>query len=351
MYRRRDERIKKPFIVFTVWLFEKKCVNLQPTNRRNMMGHLVSLLCSILLTFVELNCENLFDCRDDSLKQDEEWLPESPRHWNEHRYWQKLDHIGQEIIACGEENGTWDLPDLVALTEVENDSVMRDLTKRSLLRQAGYRYVMTDSPDLRGVDVALMYNPFTFLLLDHYSMRITPRKNMRPTRDILYAKGKIITGDTLHVFVVHAPSRYGGVRATRPNRLLVANRLCESIDSIRMLNTDARIIVAGDFNDGWNDASPRLIYRHGMVNISKKAKGRHGARGTYKFGGSWESIDHIIVSEPMARRTTWCRVFDEPFVLEDDRKNGGVIPRRNYIGYRHNEGYSDHLPLVARFEL
>ena len=91
-----------------------------------------------IFTFVELNCENLFDTQHDSLKQDVEYLPDSYHHWNANRYWKKLNRIGQEIIACGGEGNNWMLPDLVALCEVENDSVMRDLTKRSLLRQARY---------------------------------------------------------------------------------------------------------------------------------------------------------------------------------------------------------------------
>ncbi|MFC2766956.1 MAG: endonuclease, partial [Prevotella sp.] len=100
----------------------------------------IALLLLSFFTFVELNCENLFDCEHDSLKQDQEFLPDSWRHWNHYRYWQKLNHIGQEIIACGEQGDDWQLPDIVALCEVENDSVMVDLTRKSLLRKAGYEY-------------------------------------------------------------------------------------------------------------------------------------------------------------------------------------------------------------------
>ena len=316
------------------------------------MGSILSLLCGVLMTFVELNCENLFDCRDDSLKQDEEWLAESIRHWNEHRYWQKLNHIGQEIIACGEtEKGDWALPDLVALVEVENDSVMRDLSKRSLLRRAGYEYVVTDSPDLRGIDVALLYNPFSFKLLSHESLRVEPLPGMRPTRDILYVKGEVLTGDTLHVFVVHAPSRFGGTRATRPNRMQVATRLSAAIDSIHVLNPQANIIVAGDFNETYKEPMLKHLGKHGMTDVSKKAHGMHGARASYKYKGRWEGIDHILMSKPLTRGLQDCRVFDAEFLLEPDTKSGGVQPRRNYIGYRYHDGYSDHLPLVARFEL
>lgn len=131
------------------------------------------------------------------------------------------------------------LPDFIALCEVENDSVMRDLTKRSLLRTARYEYFMTGSSDERGIDVALMYSPLSFVPIRHYPLRVTPVAGMRHTRDILYVAGRLMTGDTLHIFVVHAPSRYGGEKHSRPFRIAVARRLCSSVDSIRALSPDA----------------------------------------------------------------------------------------------------------------
>lgn len=163
------------------------------------------------MTLVELNCENLFDCRHDSLKQDFEWLPDGQRRWTPGRYWRKVNQLGQEILSCQQEG----VPDLVALVEVENDSCLFDLTRRSLLRNAGYEYLMTSSPDVRGIDVALLYQPFSFRPICYDCLAITPLEGMRPTRDILYVQGEIISGDTLHVFVVHAPSRYGGEKATQ----------------------------------------------------------------------------------------------------------------------------------------
>ena len=118
----------------------------------------LTLLLSGLLTFVELNCENLFDYHHDEGKDDTEYLPEATRHWTKQRYWRKLNHIAQELLSCSDDG----IPDLIALCEVENDSALIDLTKRSLLRNAGYEYLMTNSPDLRGIDVALLYSPFTF---------------------------------------------------------------------------------------------------------------------------------------------------------------------------------------------
>lgn len=310
---------------------------------------MLALLLSALFTLVELNCENLFDTEHDSLKQDMEFTPRSDHHWTRTRYWRKLNHISKEIIAMGEDsvNG-WQLPDLVALCEVENDSVMYDLTRRSLLRGAGYQYVMTESPDVRGIDVALLYNPFTFHLLHHYSLRVTPVKGMRPTRDILYACGMTLNNDTLHVFTLHAPSRSGGERPTRPHRMAMARRLAMAIDSIRTLHEEAQIIIAGDFND--YDDGPTLEYLSsvGLINVSAKAKGSHGAKGTYRYRGEWRSLDHILCSPRLAGKVTECFIGDPPFLLEEEPKYGGYRPRRTYQGPKYQPGYSDHLPLVVR---
>lgn len=302
-------------------------------------------------TVVELNCENLFDTQKDSLKQDGEWTESSLRHWTRKRYWRKLNNIAQEIIACGETSEGWRLPDIVAMCEVENDSVMRDLTKRSLLRKSRYEYVMTESPDVRGIDVALMYSPTTFRLICSRSIRIEPIEGMRPTRDILYVQGRVIGGDTLHVFVVHAPSRYGGERVTRPHRLQVATTLAQTIDSIRSVSAEAAIIVAGDFNDYHDNAAPQLLYEHGLKNITRNAKGTNGAEGTYKFQGEWRSIDHVMATQSIAQKVTEAFISDPEFLLEDDEKYGGKMPLRNYYGYNYKAGFSDHLPLVVRFNL
>ncbi len=332
--------------------------------------NLCALLLTTLFTFIELNCENLFDYTHDEGKDDMEWTPTSMRHWNKGRYWRKLNNIGQEIISCGETpslnrerlrvgeqssgmgrggSPTWQLPDMVALCEVENDSVIRDLTKRSMLRNAGYEYLITQSPDLRGIDVALLYAPTSFRLIRSYALRVKPLPGMRPTRDILYACGEIISGDTLHVFVVHAPSRFGGERQTRPNRRVVGERLMASIDSIRSLHPNPRIIVAGDFNDGDNDALLTYLHSQRLHNISEGAMGHHGAKATYKYQGRWENIDHILVSSAMVRSFQEVYVHDPEFLTEEDSKYGGRQPHRNYNGMRYQRGFSDHLPLVARF--
>ena len=308
---------------------------------------ILSLLLSGFLTFVELNCENMFDYTHDAGKQDTEYLPGTTRHWTRNRYWHKLNNIAQELLSCSTDDGG--IPDLIALCEVENDSVMRDLTRRSLLRNAGYEYLMTSSPDMRGIDVALVYSPYSFLPIRSYPIRVEPIEGMRATRDILYACGETVSGDTLHVFVVHQPSRFGGENYSRPFRKVVADKVCASVDSIRVLSPDAKVLIAGDFNDGADSPSLLQYYQHGLINITKDARGDNGVKGTYRYQGEWESIDHILGSAYLYNKVDTAYIHSPLFLLEEDEKSGGYRPRRTYIGPRYQGGYSDHLPLVVRF--
>ena len=296
------------------------------------------------LTLVELNCENLFDTRHDSLKQDTEYLPEATRHWNRRRYWRKLNNIGQSILSTCD-NG---IPDLVALCEVENDSVMHDLARRSVLRNAGYDYMVTQSPDLRGIDVGLLYRPSAFMPLNSHCLRVETVEGMRPTRDILYVSGRVLTGDTLHVYVVHAPSRYGGERHSRPFRMQVARRLCQSADSVLKRSAGACILVAGDFNDEADSPALRLMASHGLNSMTAKARGENGVSGTYRYKGRWSRIDHILGTAAAQRRVDTTYIHSAPFLLEEEHTYSGYRPRRTYNGMNYQPGYSDHLPLVLR---
>ena len=319
------------------------------TNR--LCLHLMALsllffLCSTALaqqplTLVELNCENLFDMRHDSLKQDHEFLPGGACRWTPYKYWTKLNAIGKALLASSDE-----LPDIVALCEVEGDTVLHDLTRRSLLRNAGFSYLVTESPDVRGIDVALLYRPVRFRPLCYDFITVHPLPGMRPTRDILYVKGRVVTGDTLHLFVVHAPSRYGGELPTRSHRLHVAEALKAAIDSIGM---SQNVIIAGDFNDYADSPALRYLTTHRLRNVTQQAKGRHGARATYRYDGLWASIDHILATPSAAKRVVDAYIGDAPFLLEADEKYGGQKPFRTFSGFRYHGGTSDHLPLVARF--
>ena len=321
---------------------------------------LVNIILAGFFTFVELNCENLFDCIDDTLTQDEEFLPEGSHKWSRTRYWRKLNAIGKEIVACGMTdpamagtwqagaNSSWQLPDMVALCEVESDSCLFDLTRRSLLRSARYEYVMTRSPDVRGVNVALLWSPFSFRLLKSYSLRVPPPRGLRPTRDVLYASGLVATGDTLHVFVVHPPSKQGGNPEADDYRMSVSNRICQSVDSIRRLQPSAHILVAGDMNAYTREKSMQRLIAARLIDVSAQARGNHGAKGTYRYRGEWGSLDHILLSEETNKAFHDCFIMDAPFLKEPDEKYGGMKPWRTYMGPRYLGGFSDHLPLVVR---
>jgi endonuclease/exonuclease/phosphatase family metal-dependent hydrolase len=301
---------------------------------------LLSLLLSGFLTFVELNCENLFDTRHDSLKQDTEFLPEGVRHWTRTKYWRKLNSIGQEILSCSDA-----LPDLVALCEVENDTVMHDLTRRSLLRTLGYEWLMTESDDPRGIDVALLYQPASFRPLCYECLEVPLVEDMRPTRDILYVRGLTLHFDTLHVFVVHAPSRKDGEKPTRPYRMQVARVLGKAIAGIGQGN----IIVAGDFNDYTDSPALLFLEQCGLANVTKSLKESGRVGGTYRYQGEWHSLDHVLLSPSLTNLVDTAYINDAPFLLEEEPRYGGYRPRRTYNGYRYQHGgFSDHLPLVVR---
>ncbi len=322
------------------------------------------------LTFriLSYNVENLFDCHHDSLKNDYEFLPGAIRHWNYTKYKKKLDNIARVIIAAGE----WNPPALVALCEVENDSVMRDLTRYSILKEADYRYVMTQSPDERGIDVALLYRRDLFRLLSSHSIPVPKlRKDSRPTRDILHVCGLLLNKDTLDVFVVHFPSRSGGTKESEPDRLSAAQNLKTATDSLFHIRHRAQILILGDFNDYPTNKSIKQILKaeappavSGLLHpqrlyhlLARKAVHRKEF-GSYKYRGEWGLLDHIIVSgnllqaqSPLYSDETKADVFSPPFLLTEDKKYGGRQPFRTYNGMKYQSGYSDHLPVWADFLL
>lgn len=300
---------------------------------------------------VSYNCENLFDTKHDTLKQDSAFLPESMRRWTTGRYWKKLNDVGRVILQCGGEKEDWRLPDIVGLVEVENDSVLTALTRRSMIRNAHYNYVMTTSPDQRGIDVALLYNPYRLRLVASEEIEIPKKKNRRRTRNILHATLLTEEADTLHVFVVHAPSRAGGIQQTEGYRMEVAEKLTMKTDSIGKASAAANILVMGDFNDYSTDRAIKSIVDAGLSEVSAGAKAKfHPDRvhGTYFFQNEWNSLDHIFATSRL--HPIECHIHDAEWLLEEDR-NGIYRPRRTYVWEIYHGGVSDHLPLVFTFQL
>ena len=291
------------------------------------------------------NVENLFDCKDDPRKNDNEFLPDAKRSWTPYRYWEKIRKIAKGIIASGNDY----VPDLVGLCEVENDSCLYDLTRRSPLREAGYRYVMTDSPDQRGIDVALLYQRANFKVLQHQAIRV-PHKQLKKgtTRDILHVVGKVVSGDTLDVIVCHLPSRSGGQAKSEPYRIWVADMIKQTADSLMKVRRNPYIIMMGDFNDyPTNKSMKRLCSGKHLHNLMTGKKG-----GTYRYRGEWGILDQFIVSGSLLKKKSNVRTSKEnaqilchPFLLEEDDKYGGEKPFRTYNGMKYQGGFSDHLPI------
>ncbi|MDR2843821.1 MAG: endonuclease [Candidatus Symbiothrix sp.] len=302
------------------------------------------------------NVENLFDPSDDPEKQDEDFTPEGVKHWSNYRYYTKLNHLAKVISAVGE----WETPALIGLCEVENDQAMKDLTAHSLLKQRKYQYVMTESPDVRGIDVALMYQRDRFKYLSQENIRIVfPKNKRKKTRDVLHVIGKVISGDTLDVFVCHFPSRRGGQTASEPDRIHVASIVRAKADSLISVRQNANILIMGDFNDEPTDRS----IAHTLLQTGKKqlvnlfdSMVKSSPTGSYKFQNEWNFLDQIIVSDNLLQPEKQLHVlpntatiFRAGFLLIEDRTQGGIRPLKTFHGGKYEGGYSDHLPVFVDF--
>lgn len=312
------------------------------------------------LCIVSYNVENLFDCKDDTLKNDQEFLPEGGYHWTPNKYKDKLANISRVITTIG----GWKTPILVGLYEVENEKTLTDLTKYSPLKNLRYKFIHAESPDRRGIDVALLYEPKQFkLLTSDFFQIIFPDNKRSKTRDILYASGKLPNGDTLHVFVNHFPSRLGGEKKSEPKRIYVASVLRNKVDSIRSLSPKANILIMGDFNDYPTNKSMQEtlgakkisapIDTDNLYNLVYHFQEK-GDIGSNKYRGIWGMLDQIIVTGNMLlpENTLYTNeknmyICQESFLLEDDTTLLGKKPFRTYIGKKYHGGYSDHLPIYV----
>lgn len=301
------------------------------------------------------NVENLFDTKDDTQKNDEDFTPNGTLHWTESKYWDKLRNIARVITAVGEMQS----PALVGMCEVENDSVLFDLTHRSPLRAQRYDFVMTNSPDERGIDVALLYQRDQFRLLEKHEYGISFRQPTKTTRNLLHVVGKTIGADTLDVFVCHFPSRSGGQMITEPARIDAAQLLRHKVDSLFEQRNKAHILIMGDFNDHPFDVSLSQTLDAQKVGTSTTPNAlfnliyhreKESDVGSYKFQGNWEVLDQIIVSPSLLDKMTDknMQIFKPDFLLEEDT-NGGYKPFRTYAGKRYLGGFSDHLPVFVDF--
>lgn len=290
-------------------------------------------------TVMSYNIENAFDTIHDAGKDDYEYCAGGERRWNQYRLFQKLKGISKVIAAADEKRPV----DLIGLCEVENDTVMQYLTRRTPLSKLGYRYILTDSQDERGIDVALLYSPFTFHPIEKESIRSNIKK--KKTRDILHVSGTIAGGDTVDVYVIHLPSKRGGGEA-KDLSMSICQQLKNHLDSVQVLRQHPNILVMGDFNAETNTSQLKLLTRsHHFIDRTAKLQ-----PGTYKYQGEWSTIDHLLThTTTLSHQQT--RILTLPFLLEPDATNGGDKPHRTYLGPVYQGGVSDHLPIMGVFHL
>ncbi|MEN8122083.1 MAG: hypothetical protein ABFS35_17170 [Bacteroidota bacterium] len=303
------------------------------------------------------NVENLFDTYNDSIKNDDEFLPDKGKYWTKGRYYQKQKHISQVIVAIG----GWYPPEIIGLCEIENRDVLNDLIQYSPLKKLNYRIIHKESPDRRGIDVALLYRKNQFIPISYKPIKIQyPFSPESTTRDILYVKGRTKLKDTLHVFVNHWPSRWGGQLETERKRMFTASVLKKETDSIFRANLHANIIIMGDFNDYPENKSlssnlqakkdlSKIQAGH-LYNLSAYLQNNKGV-GTHKHEGKWATLDQFIISGSLLSKTNSIyttvkdiHIYNAGFLLEIDDNYSGYKTNRTYIGYKYHGGYSDHLP-------
>lgn len=333
------------------------------------------------------NLENFYDYFDDGTNSsDSEFSPHGKRHWTKQKFTDKCNSFGKTILSIASKYGK--LPNIIAVAEVENSYVLKRIADSEVLRKCGYRYVHYDSPDRRGIDVAMLYRISTVTVAASRPVHIYSEDgNTMRTRDILYSKilwhpdfdpgqsnaknneknygknngknnGKDTVKnsddcksetpdtphipDTLHIIVNHHPSKYSGSKSSAGVRMAAMSALKSLCDSTSAVS-EAPIVMTGDFNDT-ADGEQFALLGNGYENLSLKYDGKAGI-GSIRFNGKWELIDHFIVSREIADMSTM-EIYEAPFLLEKDKTHTGWKPLRTYSGPRYIGGVSDHLPIV-----
>lgn len=312
-------------------------------------------------TFMFYNVENFFDCEDDSLTDDNEFTPEGDRRWNRNRLYDKSDRLSKVVLAAGK----WNPPVFVGLCEVENLSVLELLTRQTSLKNYPYKIVHKDSPDERGIDVAFIYRSDLFRPIDYQAINLTdPTDKTFKARDMLRVSGVLKDCDTLHLFINHWPSRYGGIMETMKYRRMAAETLKKEIKELLAKYPAAKVICTGDFNDTPKDES-----LYGVLEAKKTDNPAESGElinlsynwmseeiQTLKNQYSWQVFDQWIVSDYFLTNSNCVQflgseIFKAGFLLEPDSKFRGVKPKRTYNGFKHQEGFSDHLPILLRVNM
>lgn len=327
-----------------------------------LAGHPIFAQKDAMIAF--WNVENLYDTIDDPAVKDEEFLPSAKNAWTSQRYNTKLTNTAEVILKMN--NGVG--PDILGMAEVENKGVLVDLTTKTEMKKQKYGIVHYDSPDQRGIDVALIYKTksFTVLSSTHVPVQLekgeTDTAAPRPTRDILVVRGILNKKDTICILVNHWPSRLGGTEQSAPRRMAAAKTAGLIVDSLRRLYSNAEILLMGDFNDEPTDASVSslkfdyaLAHRPYGTNLdiidnlmdSIKASGD----GTHYYKKEKSCLDQILVTKNLKTKksyyVTQACIFKPDWIFAEVYKGDGLSPKRTWAGSRYIGGYSDHLPVYV----
>jgi len=314
------------------------------------------------LTLAFYNLENLFDTEDHPQTDDQDFLPDGRYQWTSEKLDIKIANLAKVISQLGEGG-----PQILGVAEVENREVLQQLARHPLISQKNYQIVHEESPDTRGIDVGLLYDP-DYLSIDAYQA-LTIEKKGDPyfrTRDILMASGKV-NGQELHIFVNHWPSRREGQEASEPNRLAAAKELKSQIDLLIDKNPDAGIIVMGDFNDNPTNKSLAGIL-DAEASISNLEEDQlfnpmagifdPSSMGSLTYQGQWDLFDQILLSEDLidgehalSYLPNSVKVFNEELVRVPNRQTRFVPRRAIFRGEFQDNGFSDHFPVYIKLNV
>ena len=304
------------------------------------------------------NLENLYDTLDDPLTNDDDFTPASSKQYGRTIFNHKLQNLATVISELGPQEYP-QAPDILGVTEIENRKVLELLCAHPLLRAQHYRIIHFDSPDPRGIDVALLYKPDALSVIAAKPIQVLlpgGSKEARFTRDILYVKARMDT-DTLHLLVNHWPSRRGGEIRSRPARVAAAATCRRVMDSIFAYEGEAKIILMGDLNDDPNSKSISQVlgatgYREQLQATALfnpwEMPFRRGI-GTLANRDHWSLFDQIMVSRGLllASEKGWhftnSGIYRQPSMVENRGRYRGY-PMRTWDGNRYRGGYSDHFP-------
>jgi len=306
-------------------------------------------------TIAFYNVENLFDTHDDPDTHDDDFLPGSEKRWTNKRYKKKLYKLGTAISQIGEKR-SGKSPVLVGLAEVENKKVIEDLLKTKHLRDEDYGYVHYDSPDERGIDVALIYKKDYFKVIDSKPVAIDLTVDANDpdyTRDILVVEGDL-NNERVFIIVNHWSSRREGANETEFKRIAAAEKVISICHIIRDKDADAKIIIMGDFNDDPSSNSmQKLVNTLDIYNPMETLLSYTRGSLNYKF--QWNIFDQILITTNFfetaddAHSFSKADIFDEEFLQQYKGKFKGQ-PFRTFVGAKYKGGYSDHFPVFIQLK-